>query len=90
MGSTPGVQGTAQAMDYNGNLFFGSISPPGIGCWDSATPYTNANQKLVLRNDATLQFVSGLKIVTRNGVPEVWTLSCRFQVRKLEKYFPGS
>lgn len=71
-------------MDKNGNLFFGTINPLGIACWDSNTPYNNANIKLVVRNDETLQFISGLKIVTgRNGAQELWVLSCRFQVRKL-------
>lgn len=86
MGARQSTQTTAQAMDSNGNLFFGVVNPPAIGCWDSSTPYTNANLKLVFRNDATLQFVSGLKIVTnRLGQQQLWVLSCRFQVRKLER-----
>lgn len=69
-------------MDRNGNLFFGTIRPLGIACWDSNLPYTANNKKLVVQNDLTLQFISGLKIVTRNNVQELWVLSCRFQVRK--------
>lgn len=88
--NTPTTQTTAQAMDCNGNLFFGTINPPGIGCWDSSTPYNNANLKLPSRNDATLQFVSGMKIVKgKNGLQEIWVLSCRFQVRKIDKTFLG-
>lgn len=79
MGLRETTQTTVQAMDWNGNLFFGTIYPPGIGCWDSSTPYTNANLKLVARNDATLQFISGLKIVTVNGQQELWVMSNRFQ-----------
>lgn len=83
MGIRETTQTTAQAMDANGNLFFGTIYPPGIGCWDSSTLYNNANLRLVARNDATLQFISGLKIVTnRLGAQELWVLSCRFQVRE--------
>lgn len=82
MGLRETTQTTVQAMDQYGNMFFGTINPPGIGCWDSTTPYTNANLKLVARNDATLQFISGLKVVTqRNGSQELWVLSCRLQVR---------
>lgn len=82
MGTRGNLQTTVQAMDCNGNLFFGTVSPPGIGCWDSSLPYTYANLKLVSRNDVNLQFISGLKIVTgRNGLQELWVLSCRFQVR---------
>lgn len=68
-------------MDRNGNLFFATIKPLGIACWDSTTPYTANNLKLVVQDNLTLQFVSGLKIVTRNNVQELWVLSCKFQVR---------
>lgn len=88
MGSRANFQTTVQAMDKNGNLFFGSITPLGIGCWDSTTTYTNANLKLLSQNDVTMQFISGLKIVTdRYGAQQLWALSCRFQVRKLKNHF---
>jgi len=91
MGLRETTQTTAQAMDANGNLFFGTVYPPGIGCWDSTTAYNNANLRLVARNDATLQFISGLKIVNNRGVQELWVLSCRFQkimtgTRRLDEY----
>lgn len=80
MGLRETTQTTAQAMDANGNLFFGTIYPPGVGCWDSTTLYNNANLRLVARNDLTLQFISGLKIITcPDGSQELWVLSCRFQ-----------
>lgn len=67
-------------MDANGNLFFGLITPIGIGCWDSQRPYGRKAVHLVAQNDETLQFVSGLKIRrNRNGNEELWALSCRFQ-----------
>lgn len=75
------VQAIAQAMDSNGNLFFGLENPIGISCWDSERPYTRENMKIVAQNDNTLQFVSGLKvIVNRKGKEELWAVSCRYQV----------
>lgn len=81
MGVSGNIQSTVQAMDLNGNLFFGSINPPGIGCWDSSRPYNNANLRLLAQNDVTMQFISGLKIIKGRNGPEIWVLSCRFQVR---------
>lgn len=54
------TQATAQAMDRNGNLFFGLEMPSSIACWDTEKPY--AMQKIVVQNDLTLQFISGLKV----------------------------
>lgn len=74
-------QTTVQVMDKNGNLFFGTINPPGIGCWDSQTLYNKANLRLVAQNNKELQFISGMKIINLpNGAQELWVLSCRFQV----------
>jgi Major royal jelly protein len=71
----------AQAMDSNGNLFFVTLDPLAVVCWDSTTPYSTDNIKIVLRNDATLQFASGVKVVKNlHGKEELWILTNRFQV----------
>lgn len=68
-------------MDSNGNLFFVLLNPLALVCWDSTTPYTRANIKIVYQNDATLQFASGLKVVWNyNNIEEVWIMTNRFQV----------
>lgn len=68
-------------MDSNGNLFFVLTNPPVLVCWDSTTPYNRQNIRQVYRNDATLQFASGLKIRKNSlGVEELWVLTDRFQV----------
>lgn len=78
-------QATAQAMDSNGNLFFGLENPNAIACWDSDRPYTRENMKIVAQNEQTLQFTSGLKIITNSkGRDELWVMTCRFQVRLFE------
>lgn len=75
-------QATSQAMDSNGNLFFGLERPLGIACWDSSRPYNEQNIRVVAQNDQTLQFISGLKVIRNKlGEEELWVLSDRFQVR---------
>lgn len=71
----------AEAMDSNGNLFFVLVNPMALVCWDSSTPYTIDNIKVIYRDDETLQFASGVKIV-RNaiGIEELWIITNRFQV----------
>lgn len=68
-------------MDSNGNLFFVLMDPIALVCWDSSLPYKSDNIKIVVQNDETLQFASGLKIVKNLfGVEELWVLTNRFQV----------
>ncbi|XP_019534039.3 protein yellow [Aedes albopictus] len=73
-------QSAAEAMDGNGNLFFGLLNQMAIACWDSTTNYNPNNFRIVSQNQETLQFPSGVKIVrNRKGVEELWVMSCRFQ-----------
>ena len=76
-----GTQSAAQAMDRNGNLFFGLMDPIGIACWDSKRSYSRDNMRIVSQNDVTLQFASGMKVITNTkGREELWVATCRFQV----------
>jgi len=72
-------QSTVEAMDINGNQYFGTLRPLGVGCWDSSTTYAKENLKVVAQDSYTMQFISGLKVVNRNGLQEMWILSNRFQ-----------
>lgn len=73
-------QSAAQAIDSNGNVFFGLMTPIALACWDSERPYTQENIHIVAQNDATLQFASGVKVIrNRKGKEELWVLTCRFQ-----------
>lgn len=68
-------------MDRNGNLFFVAMDPVALICWDSSLPYKLENLKIVVQNDVTLQFASGLKIIKNlDGNDEIWILTNRFQV----------
>ncbi|XP_062533669.1 major royal jelly protein 1-like [Armigeres subalbatus] len=74
------TQSAAEAMDSNGNLFFGLLNQMAIACWDSTTNYNPNNFKIVSQNQDTLQFPSGVKIVrNRKGIEELWVMTCRFQ-----------
>lgn len=68
-------------MDRNGNLFFGLLDPISIACWNSKKAYNKANIRYLVRNDETLQFVSGMKIVINTaGDEELWFVTNRLQV----------
>jgi hypothetical protein len=72
---------SAQAMDSNGNLFFVLMNPIAVACWDTSLPYSVENIKVVLQNDATLQFASGVKVIKNLlGQEELWVITNRFQV----------
>ena len=74
-------QTPAEAMDKNGNLWFVLMEPIALACWDSSTDYSPNNIKLILRNEETLQFASGMKVVdTKSGDEELWITTIRFQV----------
>lgn len=59
-------QSAAQAMDQNGVLFFGLLSDLAIGCWNSISypEYGGTNTEVVVVNPDTLQFPSGLKVIS--------------------------
>ncbi|KAG5671105.1 hypothetical protein PVAND_001319 [Polypedilum vanderplanki] len=74
------IQTGAQAMDKNGNLFFVLLNPLALVCWDSETVYKTENIKVVYQNDQTMQFASGIKIVTNMaGEEEIWIVTNRLQ-----------
>ncbi|XP_017144704.1 protein yellow [Drosophila miranda] len=82
-----GVQCAAHAVSRRGFWFCGFLEPIGIFGWNIQTPYARPNLKLLALNPDTLQFVSGMKIVTRpsDGQEELWLLSNR-----LQKVFGGT
>ena len=81
-------QSAAEGMDRNGVLFFGLMSDLAIGCWNSKhfPQYGGRNNEVLVTNQETLQFPSGLKIITiKNGQQELWVITASFQ-----KYMTGS
>ncbi|XP_053951229.1 major royal jelly protein 3-like [Anastrepha ludens] len=81
-----GVQCAAPAMTSNGVLLCGHLEPIGIFGWNILTPYTFNNRKMLAENPKTLQFASGLKVITNpEGKEEVWIVTNR-----LQKSFTGT
>lgn len=85
-------QSVAQSMDRNGVLFFGLLSDLAIGCWNSANypEYGGPNNEIVVVNPETMQFPSGLKIITaKNGRQELWVLTSSFQKFMTDSMHPN-
>uniref|UniRef100_W8CAE9 Protein yellow n=1 Tax=Ceratitis capitata TaxID=7213 RepID=W8CAE9_CERCA len=81
-----GVQCAAPAMTSSGVFLCGHLEPIGIFGWNIFTPYTYQNRMLLAENPTTLQFISGLKVITNpQGKEEVWLVSNR-----LQKAFSGT
>lgn len=75
-------------MDRNGNLYFGVLQPSAIACWDSSTPYNLNNIRVIAQNNVTLQFASGVKVITnQRGEEELWVVTDRFQVKLFKHVF---
>lgn len=64
--NTRSSQSAAQAMDENGVLYFGLMSDLAIGCWNSKNypEFGGNNIEIIARNSDTLQFISGLKVIS--------------------------
>ncbi|XP_012269402.2 protein yellow-like isoform X2 [Athalia rosae] len=75
------TQSAAQAMDKNGVLFFGLLSELAIGCWNSVNyDYGDEFIERIAQNEDTLQFPSGIKVITsKNGRQELWVMTISFQ-----------
>lgn len=75
-------------MDRNGNLFFVLLNPIALVCWDSSTTYNADNIKIVYKNDATMQFSGGMKVVKNlSGEEELWFITNRLQVKFFSHFF---
>nr|XP_033183503.1 uncharacterized protein LOC117153503 [Bombus vancouverensis nearcticus] len=75
-------QSVAEAMNHDGVLFYGLLSDLAIGCWNSKhyPQFGGKNNEIIVSNPETLQFPSGLKIITsKKGKQELWVLSVSFQ-----------
>ncbi|KAK3928492.1 Protein yellow [Frankliniella fusca] len=77
-------QSAAEAIDTNGVLFFSLLSENALACWNTRLPYAPKNIHIVAKDDKTMQFGSGLKVVGRH----VWMLSSRFQNVMVDRVRP--
>lgn len=77
-------QAAAEAIDTNGVLFFSLLSENALACWNTRLPYSHQNIHVVAKDDKTMQFGSGMKVVGRH----VWMLSSRFQNVMVDRVRP--
>jgi len=51
-----------------------------IACWDIGKPFTPENIVIIAQDEETLQYVSGIKVITnRSGEEELWLNTNRLQ-----------
>ncbi|XP_014204773.1 protein yellow-like [Copidosoma floridanum] len=82
------TQSVAEAMDRNGVLYFGLMSDLAIGCWNSKQfpEFGGRNIHNVVVNEETLEFASGVKVLTApDGRQVLWVLTSSFH-----RYLTGS
>ncbi|XP_063904231.1 protein yellow-like isoform X2 [Zophobas morio] len=74
------TQAAAEAIDKDGIMYFGLMSDVTFNCWNTRTEYGRKNTEAISRNRQTLQFASGVKVVTNSKASqEVWVMTSRFQ-----------
>ncbi|XP_074115399.1 major royal jelly protein 8-like isoform X2 [Cotesia typhae] len=75
-------QSGPQAMTNDGILFYGLMGDTAIGCWNSKSypEFGGPNLDYAVVNNKTLQFISGLKLITLGSKREqIWVITGRFQ-----------
>ncbi|XP_018320375.1 major royal jelly protein 1 isoform X2 [Agrilus planipennis] len=74
-------QSAAEAIDKDGIAYFGLMHETTLNCWNTATEYGPENIDTISYNPKTLQFISGIKVITNPllGYQELWFISNRFQ-----------
>lgn len=80
-------QSAGEAIDKNGVAFFGLAHETSVNCWDTRSGfYGGRNIGVVERNTTTLQFPSGVKVITGpSGGEDLWVVTM-----SLQKVFTGT
>ncbi|XP_012284400.1 major royal jelly protein 1 [Orussus abietinus] len=77
-GSLPS-QSAAQAFSRDDVLFFGLTESTSIGCWNKNMEPIGSHTGVIARNNETLQFASGVKVINTCMAEKLWVLTNRFQ-----------
>ncbi|KYM80602.1 Major royal jelly protein 2 [Atta colombica] len=73
-------QAGVQATSRRGVIFFQLVQLTAIACWDIGKPFTSENVVIIAQDEETLQYVSGIKVITnRAGEEELWFNTNRLQ-----------
>lgn len=73
-------QAGVQATSRRGVIFFQLVQLTAIACWDIEKPFVPENVVVIAQDVETLQYVSGIKVITNNyGEEELWFNTNRLQ-----------
>ncbi|KAF3423829.1 hypothetical protein E2986_12470 [Frieseomelitta varia] len=73
-------QAGVQATSRRGVIFFQLVQLTAVACWNIEKPFTPENVVVIAQDEATLQYVSGIKVITnRQGEEELWFNTNRLQ-----------
>lgn len=73
-------QAGVQATSRTGVIFFQLVQLTAIACWNIEKPFTKENIVIIAQDEETLQYVSGIKVITnRRGEEELWFNTNRLQ-----------
>ena len=73
-------QAGVQATSRRGVIFFQLVQLTAIACWNIEKPFTPENVVIIAQDEKTLQYVSGIKVITnKRGEEELWFNTNRLQ-----------
>ncbi|XP_043677833.1 protein yellow-like [Vespula pensylvanica] len=73
-------QAGVQATSRRGVIFFQLVQLTAIACWDIEKPFAPENIVIISQDEETLQYVSGIKVITNKyGEEELWFNTNRLQ-----------
>ncbi|OAD60749.1 Protein yellow [Eufriesea mexicana] len=73
-------QAGVQATSRRGVIFFQLVQLTAIACWNIEKPFTPENVVIIAQDEQTLQYVSGIKVITnKHSVEELWFNTNRLQ-----------
>lgn len=73
-------QAGVQATSRRGVIFFQLVQLTAIACWNIEKPFAPENIVIIAQDEATLQYVSGIKVIINDrGEEELWFNTNRLQ-----------
>ncbi|XP_076650360.1 major royal jelly protein 9 [Halictus rubicundus] len=73
-------QAGVQATSRRGVIFFQLVQLTAIACWNIEKPFAPENIVIIAQDEATLQYVSGIKVIVNDrGEEELWFNTNRLQ-----------
>ncbi|KAK4874681.1 hypothetical protein RN001_014041 [Aquatica leii] len=74
------TQSFPMVINKHGIAYFGLSDYTSFNCWNTRAPYRKRNIHELYKNPVTLQYINGLKLITRrNGDEEIWLINSRLR-----------